>query len=177
MVLLYAAPRVHWYFCRLAYLHHVNNCTQKAYFWKYEKMRGNAFSQRSWNPWELNSKYSKNINDCTSLFFTVLNTFRVIISQNNCGASAKDLIKQYILNHELEEKTVEEQKDEWEYSLILGCLVLSVLPGSIPGVRLGLCNAPAPGWSPRVPSATAPSKLYIKILFPKKNSKSFIPSQ
>lgn len=47
-------------------------------------------------------------------FFTALNIFRVIISQNNYGASAKDLIKQRILNHGLEEKTVEEEKDEWE---------------------------------------------------------------
>lgn len=47
-------------------------------------------------------------------FFTVLNIFRVIISQNNRGASAKDFIKQYILNHGQEEKTVEEEKDEWE---------------------------------------------------------------
>lgn len=45
---------------------------------------------------------------------TVLNIFRVIISQNNCGASAKDLIKQYIPNHGLEEKTVQEEKDEGE---------------------------------------------------------------
>lgn len=47
-------------------------------------------------------------------FFTALNIFRVIISQNNYGASAKDLIKQRILNHGLEEKTVEDEKDEWE---------------------------------------------------------------
>ncbi|RMC17799.1 hypothetical protein DUI87_05466 [Hirundo rustica rustica] len=47
-------------------------------------------------------------------FYAVLNIFRVIISQNNHGASAEDLIKQHILNQGLEEKTVEEEKDEWE---------------------------------------------------------------